>query len=271
MAEEDFKIFDDEEDDGKKDFFEEAKKADPETEAVLDTNVKSEIVTESPASILEDSPNLPQLCGSGYPPEYISMVQRVHLQYKDLPSLDYDAIYAELCDLSVVCRPSPSLQVINSEIAKVQGTKDRVSEIYVDVSRNYFFKKRAVDILTESWGRFTTEKNAEKRKGDCAFRLSSFELDFARVESLFKAVIHIIKNLDSLHDGLSRRITVYQSLLKLHDMGRGGLPNFDFKGGPFSASDEADDLLKESEEAEEAEEAVEIDPTESRPAELKDF
>jgi len=85
-----------------------------------------------------------------------------------------------------------------------------------------------VDILKESWGKYTDEKNAEKRKGDGAFRLSDFEVDFAQVESLFRAITHIVRNLDSLHDSLSRRITIYQSLLKLHDVGRGALPDFDF-------------------------------------------
>jgi len=260
MAKEDFEIFDAEDDVGG-DFFEEDKKESSQLEATSDANVQSEVVNKPTSSVLDSNPSLPQLCGDGYPSAYVDMVKRVHDQYLNLPSLDYDAIYAELCTLTVECRPSPSLQVINAEIQKVQAVKDRVTTIYVDVTRNYFFKKRAVDILKDSWGRFTTEKNAEKRKGDSAFRLSGFEVDFARVEALYKAVIHIVKNLDSLHDGLSRRITVYQSLLKLHDMGRGGLPDIDFNGGSFN-TDEDDDVLEEIED---------VDPTEGPKPKLEDF
>ena len=38
----------------------------------------------------------------------------------------------------------------------------------------------------------------------------------------------IFRNLDSQHDGLSRRITICQLTMKLHDFGRSALPDYDF-------------------------------------------
>lgn len=163
-----------------------------------------------------------------YPLDYIKMVDRIRIQYALLPTLNYDAIYKELAELSIKSSPTPTLQVLNDELYKVQSAKDRLSEIVMDVIKCYNFKNRAVDILRESWGRFTTEKNTEGRKGDSAYRLSNFSIDFALVESLSKACNHILKNLDSLHDNLSRRITVFQLIMKLRDIGRNGMPDYDF-------------------------------------------
>lgn len=170
----------------------------------------------------------PELRGSDFPTEYIGMVERIRKQYSMLTDLDYDAIDGEISDLSVKSCPTPSLQVLGDEIQKVQAAKDRLSEIFVDVIKVYNYKKRAVDILRDSWGKFTSEKNAEARKGDSAFRLSNFELDFATTEGLLKSVTHIFRNLDSLHDTLSRRITISQLILKQHEFGRTNLPDYDF-------------------------------------------
>jgi len=176
----------------------------------------------------ESIEEIPILRGEDYPQDYIKMVERIKAQYTLLPSLNYDALYKELAELSIKSAPTPTLQVLNDELHKVQSAKDRLSEILVEVIKCYNFKNRAVDILKDSWGKFTSEKNTESRKGDATFRLSDFIADFAIVEALFKACNHVFKNLDSLHDNLSRRITICQLLLKLRDMGRGALPDFDF-------------------------------------------
>ena len=204
--------------------------------------VEEKLGAESPLPLIADTDkSLPQLCGSDYPNFYIEMINRVHAQYKELPPLNYDKIYAELAELTIKCHMGGSFQVLNSEIQRVQGAKDRFSEIFLDVCRNYFIKKRVVDVVRDSWGKFTDEKNAEKRKGDCSFRLSNFEIDFAKVEALFRVMTHIYRNLDSLHEALSRRITIYQSLLKMNDVGKDGLPDFDFDKGvkdPFAHEDD---------------------------------
>jgi len=178
--------------------------------------------------------NYPKLLGSEFPQPFLAISDGIIIQYAKLPKLNYGEIYAELSDLSVHSSPTPTLQVINDEIQKVQAAKDRLGELYCEVLRNYHFKKRAVDILEAAWSKYTLEKNAEKRKGDASFRISEFSIDFANVESLAKVCQHILKNLDSLHESLSRRITVNQLLLKLNDMGRGSLPISDFNSRPLA-------------------------------------
>lgn len=209
--------------------------ADPDSITVDEKPSKPQPETTQAVEAPSDSPfeeskvEQPEIRGGDCPRDFQSLVDRVLIQYRLLPPLDYTAIYQELAELSIKSCPTPSLQVLNDELQKVQGAKDRLSEIFVAVVQCHNFKKRAVDILQDAWGKFTEEKNADGRKGDAAFRLSNFTMDFAKVEALLKACSHILKNLDSLHDSLSRRITVYQLTLKLQDIGRGALPDFDFE------------------------------------------
>ena len=218
-----------------------------DTETTRSSEVKS--VNEEAIGLVDE--DLPQLCGSGYPEDFLKMVDRVHMAYKILPKLQYNLLYRELSDLSITSSPTPTLQVLNDEIQKVQAAKDRLSEIMVKVLECHNIKKRLLDTLLASWGKFTSEKNAEARKGDGEFRLSSFSIDFAKTESLLKVCTHILKNLDSLHDSLSRRITINQLLLKMNDMGRGSLPDF-YKSERINADNDEDIFDKK-----------EIDPSES--------
>jgi len=176
-----------------------------------------------------DESDIPQLMGDDYPLQYIDLVDRVQYQYKCLPVLNYKEIYEELSDLAIKSNPSPTLQGINDEIQKVQAAKERLSEIYRHVERNFFLKKRSVDIIESAWAKYTNEKSADKRKGDAVLRVSNFTIDFALVEACYRVCQHVIKNLDSCHESLSRQITVNQLLLKMNDFSRGGLPDYDFE------------------------------------------
>jgi len=204
-------------------------------ETLNEAPVSEATVPATSNNIINKEEDLPSLIGSSYPPSYITIVERILEQYKLLPQLCYADLYIELGDLSIHSSPTPTLQILNDELQKVQSAKDRLAEIYISVIQCHNFKKRAVDILQSSWGKFSDEKNSDSRKGDATFRLSLFLIDFANSESLLKTCNHILKNLDSLHDSLSRRITIYQLTIKLQDLGRSNLPDYDFDRKPASA------------------------------------
>jgi hypothetical protein len=162
------------------------------------------------------------------PVDFENVVKRILLQYDSLPVLNYNELYAELAELSVKSCPTPTLDILNRELCNVQAAKDRLSEIFINVLRNYTFKKRAVDILTEAWGNFSNGKSADKRKSEAVYLISDFDMDFAETDALFRAISVVIKNLDSIHESLSRRITIIQVQLKMQDVGRSSLPDFSF-------------------------------------------
>jgi len=189
-------------------------------------DIESELTPDTP---VEKDDDIPTLVGQDYPVEYKTLAERVQYQYRCLPKLNYPEIYEELSDLAIKSHPSPTHQIINDEIQKVQAAKERLSEIYRNVERNFFLKKRSIDILESAWAKYTSEKSADKRKGDAVMRVSNFVTDFALTECCFRVCQHIIKNLDSCHESLSRQITVNQLLLKMNDHGRGVLPDYDYE------------------------------------------
>jgi len=212
----------------------------------------SDPAPESSSVPVEQDDDIPALVGQDYPIEFKTLVERVQYQYKCLPILNYPEIYEELSDLAIKSHPSPTLQIINDEIQKVQAAKERLSEIYRDVERNFFLKKRSIDILESAWAKYTSEKSADKRKGDAVMRVSNFVTDFALTECCYRVCQHIIKNLDSCHESLSRQITVNQLLLKMNDYGRGGLPDYDYEDKKrendesMVSDDLSDDLIDDS-------------------------
>ena len=201
--------------------------------------VKKEIKKQNIETTNTDEEEIPQLIGTDYPEDFLKIVKRIQQAYKQLPAFNFAEIDRELADLSIKSSPTPTLQVLNDEIQKVQASKDRLSEIFVNVLKSFTFKDRMVDVLVDSWARFTNDKSADKRKGDGIFRLSDFILDLAKVEALLKQCGHILKNLDSIHESLSRRITIIQLTLKMSDFSRSALPDYDFSSKKDTEIEEA--------------------------------
>jgi hypothetical protein len=136
---------------------------------------------------------------------------------------DYPKVYEELKNLNVATSSNPSLQQISVEMQKVQSAKDRVSQILVDVHRNFIVRKRVCELLREGWVPFSSHSAAEKRRGESFVKMSQFIESASEAECLYKAAAHIMENLDSKHESLSRQITVYNLALKLNDFSGGSL------------------------------------------------
>jgi len=137
-----------------------------------------------------------------------------------LKPLDYDALYEELASLNVRTSESPHLQQLNSDLQVVQSAKDRVSEISVEAMRHYQTTRRVADLLTEGWIKFSDQSGADKRKGEAQLKMSQFEYIAVEAETLHKASLAVLKNLDSKHEASSRQITCFSLQLKLRDVGR---------------------------------------------------
>ncbi len=170
----------------------------------------------------------PSLLGDGYPKEFMEMAERIRRGYSFLPKIRIDDVYEELSELSIKTSATPTLQTINRELEKSQAAKDRLTELDIQITQCAMYKERVVELLTDAWNKFSDEKSADKRKGDTAFRLANFYIDLVRVESAQKACKAVMLNLCSLQDTLSRRITNIQLQLKLMDIGRNAMPDFDF-------------------------------------------
>jgi hypothetical protein len=172
--------------------------------------------------------NFPQLRGDDYPEQYVQIKDIVISNYRSLPPIDFQSVYDELDTLFVKSGPTPTVQQIGVQLQKVQAAKERLAEIMAQVVRTHTIKKRSVDILKDAWGKFSKGSSSDKRNSDAAERLVEFESDLTQVDSLQKTCQHILKNLDSQQENLSRRITIFGLQLKIHDSGRMIIPDHDF-------------------------------------------
>ena len=101
---------------------EEGRAADKIMSPSADTVIAEAVIEVGDPHAKEREPeDIPSLRGEGFPSDYIGMVERIKWQYEMLPHMDYDAIYTEMAELSIKACPTPTLQVLNDEIQKVQG------------------------------------------------------------------------------------------------------------------------------------------------------
>lgn len=210
----------------------------PKSETKSDKPITTDVINDN----VEYTNIAPMLLGDGYPKEFIDLSERIRRGYVLLPKLRIEDIYSELAELTIKTSQTPTLQTINRELEKSQAAKDRITEIDIQITQCVMYKERVVELLTDAWNKFSDEKSADKRKGDTAFRLANFYIDLVRVESVQKACKSVLLNLCSLQDTLSRRITNIQLQLKLMDIGRTSMPDFDFS----SRLSNADNLVSQA-------------------------
>lgn len=180
-----------------------------EDEDIIYTNQKPKILSKNPINS-----------------DFLEVIKRAHYQIGSLPCLKYDDVYQELIQLTVKNIATPTLAEINSQLERVQSSKDRITELDILITQCFLMKERILDILKDSLQKFSTETTADKRKGDAAHLLSNFEMDFAKLESLQKSCKYIMMNLVSLQESISRRITTIQLQIKLNDIGRSSFGDF---------------------------------------------
>lgn len=151
------------------------------------------------------------------PEDFKKILEKANGMLGRLKRMDRKQIYDELRLLNITISENPSLQQINIEISKVQGAKDRLSEILVNAHSNFIVAKRIYELLTEGWTVFSDKNSAEKRRGEAELKMYQFAEFAAESEAVYKATAHILKNLDSKQETLSRQVTVFALLLKLSD------------------------------------------------------
>lgn len=174
------------------------------------------------------SHRIPEAMGNDYPDVFKRVLLLVKSSYENMPEIDHDEINAELEALHIKSSPLPTLQVLSREMERVQAAKDRLAEIYTRIVPACSGKKRFVDMLMSSWMKYAEGKTKDLRDADATIRFAEYLTDLANTEMIKDSCLHVLKNLDSLHNNLSRRITIFQLELSLRDVGRSALPDYEF-------------------------------------------
>lgn len=150
--------------------------------------------------------------------DYERIVKSMSARLDRLPSLDYDMLRAELSKLNVRLSEQPTLDSMSSDMQRIQAAKDRANEIVKDAVTNFLVRKRVTEILVMGWMKFSEEKSSDKREAEAQLKLSQFLMDAVEAESFFKTATHIMANLQSQQDTISRQVTCFSLLLKTNDV-----------------------------------------------------
>ena len=131
--------------------------------------------------------------------------------------IDYAEKKAELKELSVELNGSFDPRAQARDLALVQAMKDRAIEIVSLLTENYLTHKRAVEILTKGWARYSTATSAEKREGEAQLKLAHFIMAANDADIAYRNALGVLRNLESRQEMVSRQISCVQAAAKIMD------------------------------------------------------
>lgn len=137
-----------------------------------------------------------------------------------LPKLDRYALRREMVNMIVSVEENPTTFGINEGLAKAQAYKSRLAEIYTLAIREFKLRKRCMEILQDAIMKVSNEKSADKRKGEFAMRYPILLMQEQAAENFYEEVKHLISNMASANENVSRQVSVLQLQVQLGEVRR---------------------------------------------------
>lgn len=138
-----------------------------------------------------------------------------------LPKLNRAKLRKEMEEMVVELKENPTTDDLNKGLAKAQGYKDRLAEIYTLALREYKIRNRCLEMLFDAVNYVSTAKSADKRKGEATMRYPMMIIHKEAAETFLKEVEHVLQNIKSAHDSVSRQVSVAQLQLQLGELRKG--------------------------------------------------
>lgn len=155
--------------------------------------------------------------------------QIVYSILSTIPSLNRNKLRQEMIDMKIELQNNPTTLDLNKGLAKAQGYKDRLSEIYSLAIRECKLRSRCNDMLINAF--IATEakgKSADARQGEASMRYPMLLIQLEAAESFMKEVEHVLANIKSAHESISRQVSIVQIQLQLGEIRRGA-PNIELE------------------------------------------
>ena len=156
--------------------------------------------------------------------DFLSLVELETYVYRllgALPKLNHNVLRHEMQNMNVPVKQTPHTADLNQGLALAQGYKDRLSEIYISAMREYKTRDRLMEMLFDAYNTTSKASSADKRKGEASLRYAVRLFQLQAAENFLKEVEHILANVKSAMDGISRQISLFDLQLKLGDVRRG--------------------------------------------------
>lgn len=139
-----------------------------------------------------------------------------------LPRLNRQKLRQEMEKMSVRLDDNPTTYQLNEGLALAQGYKDRLAEIYTHALREYKTRNRCMEMLFDAVNYVSNGKSADKRKGEATMMYPMYIIQREAADTFMKEVEHVLQNVKSAHDSISRQVSVMQIQAQLGELRRGG-------------------------------------------------
>jgi len=157
-----------------------------------------------------------------------------------LPRINRDKLRKEINDMEVPMFETPTTFDINNGLAKAQGYKDRLTEIYMIAQRDYKLRKRCVEMLFDAFNVVSKASSFDKRKGEATMKYPVLLLQLEASESFLDEVQQYMNNLKSASDSISRQGSLIQTQVSLGEYRKRGTSGFNNES-PINKSSDAED------------------------------
>lgn len=128
-----------------------------------------------------------------------------------LPRINRDKLRKEMVNMDVPVFETPTTFDINNGLAKAQGYKDRLVEIYMIAQRDYKLRKRCVEMLFDAYNVISKASSFDKRKGEATMKYPTLLLQLEASETFLEEVEQFMANLKTAGDSISRQGSLIQS------------------------------------------------------------
>lgn len=132
-----------------------------------------------------------------------------------LPKLDRGSLRLEMNGMFVTVSENPTTKELTEGLAKTQAYKDRLSEIYMLANAEYKTRKRCTEMLIDAYSVTSKGSNSEKRRGEATMKYPNIIIAYHASEVFLEEVEHILANIKSAADIISRQVSVMQIQLSL--------------------------------------------------------
>jgi ATP-dependent protease HslVU (ClpYQ) ATPase subunit len=138
-----------------------------------------------------------------------------------LPKINRNAYRREMLNMQVRVSESPTTFELNEGLAKVQGYKDRLAEMYNLANNEYRLRKRTKEMLFDAQSVLSKASSADKRSGECTMKYPLMVLNLEAAEIFVDEIEQIMANMKSTSEAISRQVSVMQMALTIGDVRRG--------------------------------------------------
>ena len=150
-----------------------------------------------------------------------------------IPRINRNALRREMEEMKVRLSDNPTTKDLNEGLSLSQAYKDRLAEIYSMAMREFKTRERCVDMLFDAFKHLEAKgKSAEQRQGEATVKYPMHLIQLQASETFMKEVEHVLNNIKSAHEAVSRQVSIAQIQLQLGEIRRGT------SGGEFKEAEE---------------------------------